>query len=91
MVKTYMSFKDKGFEIFGVSLDQSKEHWIQAIKTDGLIWPNVSELNGAKNSAALIYGISGIPDNFLIDETGTIIDRNLRGEKLNEKLRALLK
>ena len=90
MVKTYMSFKDKGFEILGVSLDQSKEHWIQAIETDGLIWPNVSELNGAKNSAALIYGISGIPDNFLIDETGTIIDRNLRGEKLNEKLRSLL-
>ena len=86
-----MKFKDKGFEIFGVSLDQSREHWIQAIESDGLIWPNVSELNGAKNSAALIYGISGIPDNFLIDATGTIIDRNVRGQKLNEKLNTLLK
>jgi peroxiredoxin len=90
LVKTYQSFKNKGFEIFAVSLDDSKENWLKAIKKDGLSWKNVSELNGDKNKAALIYGISGIPDNFLIDKEGTIIARNLRGEKLREKLQEIL-
>ena len=89
LVKTYQSFKNKGFEIFAVSLDESRENWIQAIEKDGLSWENVSELNGGKNKAALIYGISGIPDNFLIDKDGTIIARNLRGEKLREKLQEI--
>lgn len=90
LVKTYKEFREKGFEILGVSLDENKEHWTQAITTDELIWENVSELNGAKNSAALIYGIFGIPDNFLIDRSGKIIARNLRGEDLKKKLGEVL-
>jgi len=54
-----------------------------------LPWLQVSDLN-KKNTASLIYGINGIPDNFLIDQNGTIIERDLRGEKLNEKLKELL-
>ncbi len=50
----------------------------------------MSDLKGKDNSASLIYGIYRIPDNFLIDENGIIIGRNLRGEKLNEKLAELL-
>jgi hypothetical protein len=69
-----------------VSLDDNRERWVKAIKDDGLIWPNVSELNGDWNSAALLYGVTGIPDNFLIDRNGRIIDRNLQGKRLRERL-----
>jgi peroxiredoxin len=91
LVKTYKNYKSKGFDVLGVSLDVNRDHWKKAVEKDGLTWVNVSELNGSKNTAALIYGISAIPDNFLIDRDGTIIGRNMRGEKLNERLAELLK
>ncbi|WP_435262046.1 redoxin domain-containing protein [Tenacibaculum sp. nBUS_03] len=89
LVKTYNKFKNKGFEIFAVSEDTKKESWLKAIEKDELPWLQVSDLN-KNNTAFLIYGINGIPDNFLIDQNGKIIERNLRGEKLNEKLTELL-
>jgi len=93
LVKTYKAYKDKGFEILGVSLDGKgdKEKWMKAIENDGLIWKHVSELNQFKNTAAIMYGVSGIPANFLIDKTGTIVARDLRGKKLGEKLAELFK
>lgn len=91
LVKTYDSYKDKGFEIFSVSLDSDKESWLKAVKKDKLPWINVSDLKGDNSKAALIYDISGIPDNFLIDKNGIIINRNLRGEKLDNKLKELFK
>jgi len=90
LVKTYKKFKSKGFEIFAVSQDTKKESWLKAIEKDKLPWLQVSDLKGRDNSASLIYGINGIPDNFLIDKSGIIVGRNLRGEKLNEKLNELL-
>lgn len=90
LVKTYEKFHPKGFEIFAVSLDENKDDWIKAIKDDSLIWNHVNDLNGKENKASLIYGISGIPDNFLISEKGEIIGRNLRGEKLNQTLNEIL-
>ncbi len=90
LVKTYEEFNPKGFEIFAVSLDQEKESWLKAIKKDNLNWEHVSDLRGQKNEASLIYGVNGIPDNFLIAENGEIIGRNLRGEKLNKKLKEIL-
>ena len=90
LVKTYEKFHPKGFEIFAVSLDDNKDNWIKAIKDDGLTWNHVNDLNGKENKASLIYGISGIPDNFLISENGEIIGRNLRGEKLNQTLNEIL-
>ncbi|MBL7471226.1 TlpA disulfide reductase family protein [Robertkochia sediminum] len=90
LVKTYNDFKNKGFEIFAVSEDIKRESWIKAIENDKLPWLQLSDLS-KNNTASLIYGINGIPDNFLIDQHGTIIARNLRGEKLNEKLKELLK
>lgn len=89
LVKTYNTYKDKGFEIFAVSEDIKKQNWIRAIKKDKLPWIHVSDLNKS-NKASMIYDINGIPDNFLIDENGIIIARNLRGEKLNETLSKLL-
>lgn len=90
LVKTYNAFKTKGFEILGVAADDNKAQWLKAIKDDQLPWENVCDLKGDKNQAALIYGISGYPTNFLIDEKGVIIAKNLRGEALSKKLAELL-
>jgi peroxiredoxin len=77
LVKTYNKFIPKGFEIFAVSIDRDKESWLTAIEKDGLNWVDTSDLKGNKNEASLIYGVSGIPHNFLIDRNGKIIGRNL--------------
>jgi peroxiredoxin len=91
LVKTYARFRDKGFTVLGVSLDENKKAWLKAVADDNLTWENVSDLRGDQNKAALIYGISGIPDNFLIDGNGTIVARNLRGKKLDDKLEELFR
>ena len=89
LVKAYLKYKDRGFEIFGVSKDNDRDEWVKAIKKDSLIWENVSSLTGGKDDAILIYSVSGIPRNYLIDENGIIIARNLRGEALKKKLKEL--
>ena len=86
VVKAYNKYKDENFEIVGVSLDASKESWVAAIEKDGLPWVHVSDLKYWKNEVALQYGISSVPANVLIDPDGIIIDKNLRGEALTEKL-----
>lgn len=90
LVAAYQEFHEKGFEILGVSLDTRKESLQEAVIKDKLPWVSVSDYNGDKNRAALIYGVSAIPDNFLIDKNGNIVARGLRGEKLKEKLKELL-
>ncbi len=89
LVELYKMYKNRGFEIFGVSLDTDKQKWKKAIEKDGLIWENVSDLKGNNNQAAIKYGVRDIPDNFLIDENGVIIARFIRGQKLEEKLKEL--
>lgn len=89
LIKLYNEYKDKGFEIFAVAAETYKKNWIEAIEQDKITWPNVSELKGDKNKAALIYGVSYYPSNFLIDRNGTIIAKDLRGVKLKEKLKEL--
>jgi peroxiredoxin len=89
LVKQYHLYKDKGFDVLGVSLDNNKELWKQAIEKDGLPWTHVSDLNGWKNAVAEMYGIRAVPASFLIDPSGTIIAQGLRGESLNEKLEEL--
>lgn len=91
LVKTYDEFNSKGFEVFAVSLDEDKDSWLKAIEKDSLNWKHVSDLKGRENEASLIYGVNGIPDNFLINQNGVIVARNLRGEKLNKKLEELIK
>jgi peroxiredoxin len=90
LVKTYEKYNPKGFEIFAVSQDIKKSSWLKEIEKSKLPWLHVSDLKGHNNSASLIYGINSIPDSFLIDKNGIIIGRDLRGEKLNEKLAELL-
>lgn len=90
LVKTYHSYKAKGFEILGVAADNDKAQWLKAIKDDKLPWENVCDLKGDKNDVVLIYGINAYPTNFLIDENGIIIAKNLRGKALADKLAELL-
>lgn len=90
LLKQYAAFKDKGFEILGVSVDSDKAKWLEAIKKDGLTWPQISDLKGWDNEARKVYGISGVPANFLINPEGKIIGSHLIGEALNKKLAELL-
>ncbi|WP_242918923.1 TlpA disulfide reductase family protein [Pontibacter liquoris] len=91
VVKMYNKYKGKGFEIFGVSLDQSKDKWLKAIADDQLTWPHVSDLKGWQSSAAQLYNVDAIPQTVLIDPDGKIIAKGLRGEDLEQKLATLLK
>lgn len=91
VVRLYNKYKTRGFEIFSVSLDQTREKWIKAIQDDGLIWENhVSDLRYWSNEAARTYSVQSIPTTVLLDKTGTIIARNLRGESLEAKLKELM-
>ena len=91
VVANYNKFKDKNFTVLGVSLDKAKPAWVNAINMDGLTWTHVSDLQGWSNSIAQQFGIFSIPQNFLIDPTGKIIAKNLRGPQLESKLNSLLK
>lgn len=91
VVKIYSKFKNKGFEIYGVSLDQDKEKWMEAITKDGINWPQVSDLKYWDNVAARIYNVQGIPYTVLIDKNGKIIAKNLRGQELEKKIAEVLK
>ena len=91
VVKAYNQYKDKNFTVLGVSLDRpgKKDDWLAAIKADGLVWTQVSDLKFWDNDVAKLYGIKSIPQNYLLDPTGKIIAKNLRGDELNKKLAAL--
>jgi peroxiredoxin len=87
----YNKFKNKGFEVFSVSLDDNPEAWKQAIKADGLSWKNhVSDLMGWQSSMVQLYGIQGIPHTVLINREGKIIGLKLRGQQLEQKLEEVL-
>lgn len=85
----YLKYHDKGFNVLGVSLDDKEDKWKKAVEKDDLPWAQVSDLKGWQNSAAVQYGVRAIPANFLIDPSGKIIKKNLRGEELNKALSEL--
>ncbi|MDF2517231.1 MAG: hypothetical protein K0R59_2527 [Sphingobacterium sp.] len=91
LVKAYQKYHDKGFEILGISLDDAarKDAWVEAIKKDNLLWPQVSDLKGWDSLAAKIYGINAIPASFLLDPEGRIIARDLRGDDLHDLLKKI--
>lgn len=95
VVLAYNKFKDKNFTVLGVSFDggttrTTKEAWLKAVEDDKLTWTHVSDLKGWQNEVGANYGISAIPFNFLVDPTGKIIARNLRGEDLQNRLQEIL-
>ena len=92
VVKMYNKYKDRNFTVLGVSLDQAdkKEAWLAAIQHDGLTWTHVSDLNSWNNTAAKLYNIRAIPQNFLIDPAGKIVGKNLRGDALESELARII-
>lgn len=89
VVRLYEKYKDKGFEIYGVSLDRTKNDWVKAIADDGLTWPQVSDLEYFNSAAAIDYKINAIPATYLLDPEGKIIAQDLRGQSLENKLAEL--
>ncbi len=92
IVKAYQAYKDKGFEIFGVSYDneKGKPKWKKAIVNDGLVWKQVSDLKGWGNATSDKFYIKAIPANLLLDKDGRIIAKNLFGKKLQAKLAEIM-
>ncbi|HVX25390.1 MAG TPA: TlpA disulfide reductase family protein [Parafilimonas sp.] len=90
VVAAYNKFKEKNFTVLGVSLDAEKNNWLQAIHADGLTWTQVSDLKQFQNAVAELYHIKEIPQNILIDPSGKIVAKNLRGDALEQKLSELL-
>jgi len=90
VVAAYEKFKDKGFDILGVSLDQDREAWLKAIEKDKLTWTQVSDLKFWDSPVVALYQVEGIPMNFLLDKEGKIIAKNLRGEALEATLKKVL-
>jgi thiol-disulfide isomerase/thioredoxin len=90
VVRLYHLYKDKGFTVFSVSLDNTMDNWKQAIERDGLVWPyHVSDLMGWNSIVVKLYQFSGIPHTVLIDPKGKIIAKNLRGAELEQRLAQL--
>ena len=80
VVAVYNDYKDKGFSVFGVSLDREKEAWLQAIEDDNLTWDHVSDLAYWQNAAAQLYAVNSIPSSLIVDKTGKIVAKNKRAE-----------
>lgn len=93
VLKAYNNFKDKGFDVLAVSLDEQsgRKKWLKAVNDDNMPWIQVFDGKAFKTKAALLYDIQSIPQNFLIDPKGIIIGKNLLGEELNDKLEEMFK
>lgn len=87
----YEKYKDKGFDVVGLSFDQDKEAWTGAIQSLALPWHHLSDLKGWKCVAGEVYGINSIPATLLVGPDGKIVANNLRGDALEKKLEELLK
>ena len=91
VVSLYNKYKDKGLDIFSVSLDQQKEAWLQAIKADKLSWKNhVCDFKMWQSPVVSLYGFTGIPFACILDKKGNIAGKNLRGPELEEKIKELI-
>jgi peroxiredoxin len=90
IVAVYNDYKDKGFSVFGVSLDRDRDAWLKAIDDDNLTWPHVSDLAYWNNSAAQLYAVNSIPSSLIVDKNGKIIAKNKRDEELRETVSELL-
>ena len=90
VVAAYKKYKSKGFEIYGVSLDKELQPWVEAIKKEGITWIQVSDLRYWDCVAAKQYNVQSIPFTLLLDKEGKIIAKDLRGDKLEAKLKELL-
>ena len=91
VLEAYNQFHEKGFEVVGVSFDNKKEAWVKAIGQLQMPWLQISDLKGWGCAASAVYAVNSIPDNILIDPTGKITDRGLRGKALHNRLEEIFK
>jgi thiol-disulfide isomerase/thioredoxin len=87
----YEKYKKQGFEIVGVSLEKDRQQWIEAIREDSMVWPQMSDFQMWDSDAAIYYKIQELPFNVMLDKEGKIIAMNIRGNKLNEILEEIYK
>lgn len=90
VVEAYKKYKDKGFEIVGVSLDREHEKWTQGLKDMNMTWPQMSDLKFWESPVVELYAFNGIPHMVLLDGDGIIVEKNLRGKALHDKIEELL-
>ncbi|BAV06953.1 Peroxiredoxin [Filimonas lacunae] len=92
VLKAYEKYKDKNFTVLGVSLDneKAKEAWLKAIHDDAMPWTQISDLKGWSSPAAELYDVHAIPQNYLLDPSGKIVAKNIRGEQLHTALETIL-
>jgi peroxiredoxin len=90
LVKLYSKYKNKGFEIFGVSLDENKKDWMKAIKQDRVVWPQVIDNRGWEAQTAIDWGLYQIPTSYLINKDGIIVGVDLEKNDLEKALKDLL-
>lgn len=90
LVELYKQYKNKGFEIVGISLDNDAEAWAKGVKDLGITWPQLSDLKGWQNAGAALYGVNSIPHTVLVDKEGVIVAKNIHGEEIDAKLQEVL-
>lgn len=90
LVEVYNKYKNKEFEIVGISLDSDKAAWEKGITDLYITWPQLSDLQGWKNVGAALYGVNSIPHTVLVDRDGTILDKNIHAAELDNKIAQLL-
>jgi peroxiredoxin len=90
LVKLYEKYKSQGFEIYGVSIDQKKADWLNAIQKDALTWTQVLDQKGWNAKSTYDYGLDGIPSSFLLDKDGKVKAIGLTGQTLEREIKKLL-
>ena len=90
VVRLYKKYKDRGFEVFGVSIDSKKQAWIKAIKQDKIKFTQVNDNGGWNSKVAETYGVSQIPTNFLLDKKGNLFAVDAEGKELDKLINQLL-
>jgi peroxiredoxin len=90
LVKLYSKFKSKGFEIFGVSLDEDKKDWKKAVSADKITWPQVNDAGGWESATVNRWGLYAIPTSYLIDRNGKLIAMDMEGKELEKALKELM-
>lgn len=91
VLAAYEQFRDKGFKVLGVSLDDNKDRWLKAIAEDKLPWKQVCDFKAFKSEVKELYDITSIPANVLVDPNGKIVGKDLRGEDLHQRLAEVIK
>lgn len=91
VVRLYKKYKDQGFEVFGVSLDNKKAAWVKAIKQDKIKYVQVIDTGGWNSAVAATYGVEQIPTNFLLDKNGNVVAIDAEGKELDKLVKDLLK